>query len=101
MADTSFNFWKDNRMDQHFLLSPKELSARFHDWIYTKENQPEEWDRLTYYSNDIIVRMYIAEKGGHGLASNYDEAEFKEIYKLLKPIIAEKITPNRKGNPLH
>lgn len=77
-----FNFWKENKIANHFKLSDNEISKQFKNWLQQKET---EW--INYYSSDRIIRFFITDKTG--LNSVHEENEFSELYNILYPVIIE------------
>lgn len=75
-----FNFWKDNRTDEHFQLTEKEIIAHFNEWIATKEIP---W--LVYYNMNAIVCSFISEKLKAVGNSDNNWEEINELEILLKP----------------
>jgi hypothetical protein len=82
-----FNFWKDNRKDQHFQLTGEELTEKFLAWM-----RQQERDMLEYYSSDRVIRIFITTKDG--LSSVFDEEQWDEIFNLCKPVYMEFLYPN-------
>jgi hypothetical protein len=85
-----FDFWKDNRNDQHHQKTADELKALFSEWLKTKE---QSW--LEYYSSDRVVRAFLTDKAG--ISSVFDENQFPEMYDALKPLYIEYTYPKQKA----
>jgi hypothetical protein len=87
----TFNFWKENKITNHFTLTEKELIAKYKIWLKTKE---KEW--LEYYSSRDCLAAFIAEKEGLNSVGNdfnnfkeYDEMEI--ILKSVRRTYLDKI----------
>jgi hypothetical protein len=74
-----FDFWKENKMDQHFQLDQMELTMKFCDWLTTRSR---EW--LDHYDSTTVIDCFITDKPG--LNSVYESTQLEEIVKLLKPV---------------
>lgn len=73
-----FDFWLNNKIDQHYELNEVDLIERFKNWMNTKE---KSW--LEYYYGEQGIRCFIAEK--EGLSSVFDEKQYEGIYDVLMP----------------
>lgn len=81
---TGFNFWKENKLDQHFTLTDEELKTKFSAWLKTKE---QDW--IEYYNTARLIRFFITSQ--EGLNSVCDELEMNEMYDTLLPIVLERV----------
>lgn len=81
-----FDFWKDNNTDQHHQKTADELKSLFEEWMKTKKHS---W--LNYYSSDRVIRAFITDK--EGLSSVFEQTQYEEIYKLLKPVYMDYVYP--------
>jgi hypothetical protein len=88
-ANRKFDFWKNNRKDQHHQKTMEELIQLFKEWLPTKE---QSW--LEYYASDAVIRGFLAIDEG-GLHSVFDEDQYNEIYEGLKPVYMEFVYPHR------
>lgn len=77
-----FNFWKENKLDQHYTLTKEELITNFCQFLSKKD---QDW--INYYGSQSI-RAFIGDKE-IGLNSVGDDKEFHEIDSILHPIVVE------------
>ena len=74
-----FNFWKENKIDQHFTLTETDLVEKFKEWL---SNKQRNW--LDYYTTHEVLCSFIGETAG--LSSVQEPKEMDAMVKLLKPI---------------
>ena len=78
-----FDFWRDNRLDQHFQMNGVELREKFRPWLSTKE---DAW--FNYYNTDMIVRAFLTAKDG--ISSVFEEDQYNQLYLALQPVVSER-----------
>ena len=78
-----FTFWKNNKSDQEFKLTTKEIALKFENWLKTKE---KDW--LEYYSyHPSLMQLFIGSKEDEkGLQSVSDYNADPLLWEYLKPI---------------
>lgn len=79
---TTFNFWKENKLDQHYTLTKEEVILKFVEFLSKKD---QDW--INYYGGQTI-RAFIGDKE-HGLNSVGDDKEFYAMDSMLHPIVIE------------
>lgn len=77
------DFWKENKIAQHFTLTSEEVSDKFRSWLLTKD---QSW--IDYYNSERIIRFFITDPDG--LNSVFDEGQFDRLFSFMQPIILEK-----------
>lgn len=82
-----FDFWKDNRLDNHFQLSSADLVAKFSAWkeyqINKNKERGQSW--YNYYRRYELIMAFIGDKGTIlGLESVFDEHQFDDLCKSLR-----------------
>lgn len=86
-----FTFWRENKVANEFKLLASEMKPKFLDWLITKE---KTW--VDYYGSEQVIIAFITDKDG--LNSTFDQSQFNEIYKCLRPDFKLHIT---KDQPLN
>jgi hypothetical protein len=90
---TSFKFWKENKISQEFTLSLEEVTAKFKEWLKTKDLK---W--LGYYSNYDIACVFVgAKEEDKGLnsamemvrGSKNDHNDYEELAYALRKVKAD------------
>jgi hypothetical protein len=75
-----FNFWKNNRINEHFVLTLDQAKEQFKIFLSKKS---KAW--LDYYSVEAVIATFIAEKEEKGgLQSSNEPKEFEAFYRGLK-----------------
>ena len=80
-----FSFWKENKIDGHYLLTREELKVQFKLWL---AKQKREW--LEYYADvEVLVNCFVGQKDGLSSVANTDKdesgmSELDSLYALLK-----------------
>lgn len=72
---TVFNFWKDNRKDQHYTLTINELKEKYLTWLKSKDLS---W--VTYYGH-ATVAFFVSDN--NGLSSVGEMKELPEMEDQL------------------
>lgn len=79
--EKTFNFWRENKVTNHFTLTETALKEKFISYLKTKE---KEW--LEYYGIQQILAHFIAyDLNAVGNKDN-EWKEYREMEELLKPI---------------
>lgn len=76
----TFQFWKDNKIDQHYTLTIEQLKEKFKKWLKTKD---PVW--IEYYSSEQIVLTFITAKDG--LSSIHEQKELSDLVSSLKKVL--------------
>lgn len=81
--DLRLHFWRENKIDKHFILTEEEFIRYFEEWL-TK--QQKEW--LQYYGCNIstIVLSFVTFKDGLNSTPSTDDNQYKRMDEILKPI---------------
>lgn len=79
-AGHKYDFWKENKTDQHFELNSIHLRERFLEFLKKKDIA---W--INYYRSERLIRFFITDKDG--LNSVFEESQFETMYEELKPEI--------------
>ncbi len=74
-----FDFWLENKKDQHYELNEVDLIERFIKWLSTKD---KDW--INYYNSSRAIASFIGDK--EGLNSVSEDGQFAGIYEILRPI---------------
>lgn len=84
LESQTFNFWKENKVDGFFQLTEGELSIKFIEWMKLQSK-----DRLSIYSTNDAVSLFIADKRGLNSVGNSEKdfAEYRTMEIILKPIL--------------
>lgn len=70
-----FDFWKDNRKDQHYQLTREEFLAKIKEWLFTKE---VAW--LEHYGTHGTVLEFVTSKDG--LSSINEGKQMNQLIQL-------------------
>lgn len=81
-----FDFWEDNKVDQHFQRDEKSIKRRFLGWLCYQE---AKW--IEYYGLEQLVSVFISAKDGLNSVGEADQ--FNDIVKVLKPVYDEYMKP--------
>lgn len=84
LLEQKYDFWKNNKIENHFQLTGKELQTKFAEWLETKDK-----DYIDSYNYERIMRFFIA-LDENGLVSVFDENQIDDIYDLLRLPIDER-----------
>lgn len=83
-----FDFWFENKKDQHYELNQVSLIEKFNEWLPKKE---KDW--LEYYGSEQSIRYFITDK--QGLSSVFNEKQFAGIVEVLRPIFLDYTYPKQ------
>jgi hypothetical protein len=84
-----FDFWKNNRNDQHHQKTIEELIQLFKEWLPKIE---KNW--LEYYSSDRVIRAFLATDD-EGLRSVFEEKQYPSILDHLHPVLMQFLYPKK------
>jgi hypothetical protein len=76
---TEYVFFKDNRNDQRYVLTIKQIKEKYLDFLKTKE---KSW--IEYYGHQT-VEAFIADKSGLSSVAD-DLAYYTSLKELLMPL---------------
>ena len=82
---TDFNFWKDNKIDQHFVLKAHELRSRFTEWC-----KSQDMEMLGYLGLQNSVSKFVGEKDGLSAIGDTENSfkAYRDMEVVLKDIHA-------------
>lgn len=83
-----FNFWLENKIANHYILTSQELITKFKEWL---PKQSKEW--LGYYGWDTpaIVQQFVSSPDGLNSIGNCTEKvnEYEAMYGILNAVLWE------------
>lgn len=81
--DMKFTFWKNNRTDEEFKLTTKEIAVKFVEYLKTKE---KSWLEHYAYSPVFLSFFIGAKEDERGLQSVSDENADSLLMDYLRPV---------------
>lgn len=79
-----FDFWKDNKLANHYQLTLSELIYKFKVWL-----QKQDMNYLNNYNTDRIVRNFITSNESTGLRSVFDEKQYEGMFKHFQQALTQ------------
>lgn len=79
------DFWKDNRLDQHFQVESEEFAERFREWVLSQE----DWQATcNYYRCHDVATMFICNSNGlqSAWAQDYED-QCMEVHRIAYQVL--------------
>ena len=86
--EPAFDFWKENKVTEHYKLMKSELIEKFTAYLKTKE---QSW--LEYYPTLQVIFAFIGEK--EGLNSVHEKEQNEALELALKPTFLDIVYPKK------
>lgn len=90
LMESKYDFWRDNKKDQHYTLTGEELRKHYGTYLLTKE---QDW-RERYGTIETMTAFIASSKSEKGLSSVFEQTDIAKMETLLRPVFM-KVTYNK------